>query len=140
MNGNKRDIGMNGEGALFDCTQVDSLLRAFYDNELPEAQRRRVARHLETCETCGKTLDAYRELSAIFAAPLTRSQPAPWEELAAKLPLATARMPISELRTCWEETATKPSSRKTSPLCRVGLRLPEEVPPLLWETLHTEGP
>jgi adenine/guanine phosphoribosyltransferase-like PRPP-binding protein len=119
MNENEGVIGMNGHGVLLNCEQADELLSAFYDDELPEAKRAEVARHLKVCETCERTLDKFRELSKIFATPPLDPRPPRSEKMAAKIPSRNGYPSHGE--------AAAP-------------RLLEEVPPFLRESLHTDGP
>lgn len=45
-----------------ECMRVRPLLQSFLDGELDEAQRRRVATHLEACRRCGLEASTYRAL------------------------------------------------------------------------------
>src|SRR5579872_4495361 len=48
-----------------NCEQVIPLLSAFYDNELPAAQRVAVADHVSSCGECAGRLTSLQSLSAL---------------------------------------------------------------------------
>lgn len=50
------------------CSEVQSLLSAYHDGELPESARLRVESHLERCSTCSEELVAFGRLSQMAAA------------------------------------------------------------------------
>jgi anti-sigma factor RsiW len=45
-----------------ECMRVRPLLQSFLDGELDDAQRRRVATHLEACRRCGLAAATYESL------------------------------------------------------------------------------
>jgi anti-sigma factor RsiW len=45
-----------------ECMRVRPLLQAFLDGELDDAQRQRVAAHLEACRRCGLEASTYTSL------------------------------------------------------------------------------
>lgn len=45
-----------------ECMRVGSLLQSFLDGELDDAQRQRVAAHLEACRRCGLAASTYASL------------------------------------------------------------------------------
>jgi anti-sigma factor RsiW len=48
-------------GAGINCQEVVELLNDYLEGELPEADRRRVAAHLEGCDGCTTILEEFRE-------------------------------------------------------------------------------
>jgi anti-sigma factor RsiW len=47
-----------------ECMRVKPLLQPWLDGELDDAQRRRVAEHVEACRRCGLAASTYRSLKA----------------------------------------------------------------------------
>jgi anti-sigma factor RsiW len=47
-----------------ECMRVKPLLQAWLDGELDDAQRARVAEHVEACRRCGLAASTYRSLKA----------------------------------------------------------------------------
>ena len=45
-----------------ECMRVGPLLQSFLDGELDDAQRQRVAEHLEACRRCGLAASTYEAL------------------------------------------------------------------------------
>lgn len=46
-----------------ECMRVRPLLQSFLDGELDDAQRRRIASHLEACRRCGLAAATYESLT-----------------------------------------------------------------------------
>lgn len=61
-----------------NCSEVKTLLSAYYDGELPDALRARVSEHLDHCADCSQELRGFERLSRIAG---TLSSPTPPEHL-----------------------------------------------------------
>lgn len=69
-----------------ECQEVQKLLSAYYDRELPSELRSSVAGHVHTCSRCEEELAGFGELSAM-ARGLDDPEPPPqmWENIEAAL-------------------------------------------------------
>jgi len=48
-----------------NCSRVQDLVSAYYDDELPTALRQDVAEHMQDCQTCAKELAQFKQLSGL---------------------------------------------------------------------------
>jgi len=73
--------------------RVSRYLTAYVDGELPAGRRRRVERHLATCEACSRELDALRRLDSILASGAPPAVgPEKWSAFRTRLSVALDRV------------------------------------------------
>ena len=71
---------------MMDCCEVQTLLSAYYDGELPDESRTTVAEHLTQCSACAGELARFEKLSVLTQRLGTPEPPAQlWDRIEPQL-------------------------------------------------------
>ena len=82
-----------------NCPDVQELLSAYYDGELPDDKHADVKVHLDGCSECARQLAGFEKLSALATSVATPDPPSEiWEELERQLDEEPAFQPVEQKR------------------------------------------
>jgi anti-sigma factor (TIGR02949 family) len=116
--------------STMECRKVQEYFSAYLDGELPEAQARLVARHLEVCSHCQQEFQACQRLWDFLA---TEPAPVP-DDLTARV---LARLPVNRPQPWWRHLALAASLLLGVFLGgRLGLDLHQNILPPQTETMQ----
>ena len=75
-----------------NCSEVQELLSAYYDGELPCSQQTVLSEHLRQCAQCNRSIETFREVSGLLGQITSREPPAAlWVGLESKMDSVMAR-------------------------------------------------
>ena len=78
-----------------DCAELDAILHD-WDGEFTVLIRKRVARHIDSCETCERTRRKVAPLALFGAAPAFAAPPDLWDRISERLGLGSTEQPPYE--------------------------------------------
>ena len=104
-----------------NCSQVQEVLSAYYDGELPCETKAEVAGHLDGCARCSRRVAAFGQLSAAAQAlPTPSPPPEMWTQLAQELDAAGDSRPAARQK-IWMLTSRKVAAIAAALLLAVGV-------------------